>query len=801
MKKVAFVLSFTSITTVILSGCGSGGDSNSSPNQQPPAGPVSYQYIIDSYAIAAGTPQLQSKQFSNIANATCGTAADDIGAVTGIFAFLPVVGLALGSVSALENYVGAGAGSSCMTQQLNAINQNLAYQESQIQTLQVGVSYFANQFAQDNYTSATAISGLAQLSYSDSLSYFIGNNDGSSGLFANTMIDIGFWSQSRQAYQINESEIGLSTVYKINPSSSDQTSFQQNFANFSGLGYDNTCTVDCYKTINKNSSTALMLTLSDLYEQANANIATYMTTTNSSSTNIVSIVDNYNNTINGIYVQAVNALQQAYALEYLVNLSNYEYINNSFFARGITNPTISDILQADSYGQVPGTLFSYIDLYNSLGTYPTESQTVSAYNQAQQQLTLTYAAAANQMYQIFMSYTLSDNLIGNQTFPSSSAVTYTLPNGVSKTYNNNINYASVINMANNVNNNTSLARPLTMLSLASLSIQNLSNPSYMVYQYEVNNVNQCLTALDSYNTNSSNPNFIDLVNNQGFNCSSVYNNSTTSPSFIGSYLPAQQLELFYANSTTMSPASLISPNFNNLANTPVTFAGDIYSIGAYNNLSMMSYNNNNYLLNNLYNQAYVNANSVNNGAWINGWAPLSSVVTEDIFAPETNMYNYSYIPLMFNNIYGNGYLPNYLLATATTYASDEAVSNANVGQLGYFNFTTSPTTAIYFNPIAIAGNGITGEGVACGNSMSIIYYILPDGTPISLAMSLASDGCPQNDDTINVNVTLAYNPNNTPGLNCSNSGICTTPFGNTFQVYLTTYENSGIYLNVLPAIP
>lgn len=797
MKKLK--LSFVSLVAVILNGCGNGSNSTNIPNQQPPAGPVSYQYIIDSYAIAAKKSYFQHKQLSSVTNATCGTAADDIGAVTGIFAFLPVVGPALGSVSALENYVGAGAGSSCMTQQLNAINQNLAYQESQIQTLQVGVSYFANQFAQDNYTSATAISGLAQLSYSDSLSYFIGNNDGSSGLFANTMIDIGFWSQSRQAYQVNESEIGLSTVYKINPSSSDQTAFQQNFANFSGLGYDNTCTVDCYKTINKNSSTALMLTLSDLYEQANANIATYMTTTNSSSTNIVSIVDNYNNTINGIYVQAVNALQQAYALEYLVNFSNYEYINNSFFARGITNPPIGDILQADSYGQVPGTLFSYIDLYNSLGTYPTESQTVSAYNQAQQQLTLTYAAAANQMYQIFMSYTLSDNLIGNQTFPSSSAVTYTLPNGVSQTYNNNINYASVINMANNVNNNTILARPLSMLSLENLSIQNLSSPSYMVYQYEVNNVNQCLTALDRYNTNTTNPNFIDLVSNQGFNCSSVYNNSTTSPSFIGSYLPAQQLELFYTNSATMSPISLMSPNFNNLANTPVTFSGNVYNISAYS-LSMMSYNNNNYLLNNLYNQAYSDATSVNNGSWINGWTELNSAPTLDAYSSGNSFY-YSYIPFVFKNLYSNGYLPNYLLETATIYGSDPGIIKQGAGQLGYFNITSVPTAEIYFNPM---GSGAYGE-VSCGNSMSIIYYTLPDGTPISLAMLLAIDGCPKNSsDSIAGNVSLAYNPNNYPNVTCNANSQCTTPFGNTFQLSITTANSTGssdICLNVTPVTP
>ncbi len=798
MKKLK--LSFVSLVAVILNGCGNGSNSTNSPNQQPPAGPVSYQYIIDSYAIAANKSYfLQHKQLSSVTNATCGTAADDIGAVTGIFAFLPVVGPALGSVSALENYVGAGAGSSCMTQQLNAINQNLAYQESQIQTLQVGVSYFANQFAQDNYTSATAISGLAQLSYSDSLSYFIGNNDGSSGLFANTMIDVGFWSQSRQPYQINESEIGISTVYKINPSSSDQTSFQQNFANFSGLGYDNTCTVDCYKTINKNSSTALMLTLSDLYEQANANIATYMTTTNSSPNNIASIVDNYNNTINGIYVQAVNALQQAYALEYLVNLSNYEYINNSFFARGITNPTISDILQADSYGQVPGTLFSYIDLYNSLGTYPTESQTVYAYNQAQQQLTLTYAAAANQMYQIFMSYTLSDNLIGNQTFPNSGTVTYTLPNGVSQDYNNDINYSNVINMANNVNSNTPLSRPLTMLGLANLSIQNLSNPSYMVYQYEINNVNQCLTALDSYNTTNSNPNFIDLVNNQGFNCGSVYTNSTNSPSFMGSYLPAQQLELFYANSTTMSPTSLMSPNFNNLANTPVTFAGNIYSIGAYN-LSMMSYNNNNYLLNNLYNQAYSDATSVNNGSWINGWTELNSAPTLDAYSSGNSFY-YSYIPFVFKNLYSNGYLPNYLLGTATIYGSDTGIIKQGAGQLGYFNITSVPTAEIYFNPM---GSGADGE-VSCGNSMSIIYYTLPDGTPISLAMLLAIDGCPENSsDSIAGNVSLAYNPNNYPGVTCNVNSQCTTPFGNTFQLSITTANSTGssdICLNVTPATP
>lgn len=789
LKSIIIILSAAG---VFMTSCSSG---QTAPDTQAtaPVGPVSYQYIQDSYAVAAGD-NVKNKSTNSIANPTCGLAASGVGAVTGMFAFLPIVGTAFGSISALENYVGAGNGSSCVAQQLNTINQNLNYQESQIQSLQVGVSYFANQFAQDNYTSATAIAGLAQLTYNDSITYFIGNGDGQSGLFANTMIDLNFWSPSRQPYQINDSEIGMVQVYKLNPDPSSQTQFQQNLSNFAGIGYHDSCTIDCYTTTNRNSSSALILTLSDLYNQANANIATYMSTSNQSDENVVSIIDNYNTTVNGIYVQAVNALQQAYAMEYLVNFVNYNALNNQYFALGNMTPSLGDILQSSSYGQVPGTLFNYIDLYNSLGGYPTESQIVNSYNSAQEQLALMYASAANEMYQTFVSYTLSDNLIGSQQFPTNNTITHTFPNGLTKTYTNNIDYAALINNGININNSTTLSRPIGMLGLSSLNIQNLSNTNYLIYQSGVNNVNQCLASLDSYNVSVSSPNFINFASSSQFNCNSIYNSAN---GFVGNYLPAQQLELYYANSSSMAPAPLVSPDFYNLANTTTEFSGGIYNISAYA-LSVMNYNNNSYLFTNLYNQSSTDAYNVYvNSIYVDGWSQIGSTQSVIDASTDGNLWYYAYIP--FDPVvYGNGYLPTYLLAAATTSSQDPAAKTA--GQLGYFNYTSTPTSPnLYFNPMGSGG----GFSPITGYSSSIIYYTLPDGTPMELAILLNPTGDNKNiADPITGNAQLAYNTGNYPSITCTVGGQCTTPFGNTFQINFTVDNSSGsseVYLSATPS--
>lgn len=788
MKKIICIVPIFACVVSCSSGTTSSNSGSNIPNWNPPAaesgpsGPISYQYIIDSYyAINKQIPQSHNtivKTLKSALNPTCGLADSSVGVVTGAFSFLPDVGGVFGGISEVAGFIGGLGGSSCTTQQLNAINANLNYQESQILSLQVGSSYFENQFAQDNYILATEAETIAGFSFNQSLAYFIGNNDGNKGLFQNLMIDGGFWSENGTAYNISPSMIGLTQLINLNPSATAQEEFQQNLSNLSGAGYSD-CDINCYAKMNTNKNTALFLTLNSLYTQLLAQLQVINNTQTLPTNNVTSYIDGYNNTLNGIFVQAVVALQEAYAIEFLVNLSNFEYINNNFYVSGITNPPISKIFQSNSYSNAPGTYFSYLDLYYSIGGYPSVAQTELAYNKAQEQLTLAYAAAINQLYQTILSYTLTDNTIGTETYPSKGVVYRTLPNNMVESYSYTIPY----NLANTaaITSIGNLQTPLALLGLESINIlgyQSNVQPGYMIYQYDINNVSQCVSSLARYNSNNSSESsfivFAQAVENNQYQC-----DPALGVSYNGTYVPGQQLSFYWADQTVHAPIASLGVEWNNLSNTPTTFVGNIYNINNYSlNIVYDNQPGVYYLVNGTYNQPESSAVGANVSS---AWTQLGSTqyFTNSSLTGNLN-YNTNYIQFI-PTVYSTVNTDSTTLLT-TLMSTSSSIHGSYPGVLTALNTSTTPNNT-FFNPLGV---GIYPP-TECGDANNVIYYVLPDGTPLPLNIYVGFSSCTNN---IPAYAQLFYSATNYPTVSCNpSSSICTTPNGNSYQLNFTTSTN------------
>ena len=149
------------------------------------------------------------------------------------------------------------------------------------------------------------------------------------------------------------------------------------------------------------------------------------------SNDVVALFDQYNAALGSYYLQAVVALNQAYSIEQLVNLYNYNrYVGGrcSSGAVGAEATPECVALQGDgvrfesiqSYGGVSGTRYHFDMLSGCNGEAPvTDQDHADAFNCAQTQLGLLYVQRLNVLYQHTMNFTLTDGPVGPQQYPDS----------------------------------------------------------------------------------------------------------------------------------------------------------------------------------------------------------------------------------------------------------------------------------------------------------------------------------------------------------------------------------------------
>ena len=329
--------------------------------------------------------------------------------------------------------------------------------------------------------------------------------------------------------------------------------------------------------------------------------------------------------------------------------------------------------------------------------------------------------------------------------------------------------------------------PLSLLGLESINISGFgswSTPGYMIYQYAINNVSQCITSIDKYNINNTNANFIDFaqaVENGKFQCDPVLG------AYMGNYIPGQYLSFYWADQTIHAPIATLGASWNNLSNTPTTFIGNIYNINNYS-LNVIYDNQPGvyYLVNGSYNQPASSAAGANTT-----WSQLGAT------------QYFTNTELEYNQSYNTNYIPFYptIYNTATGSMTVNLLSSASIFNSYYpgvlpngFSINTTPNASNvpFFNPL-----GYDTSFPSCGSANNVISYILPDGTPLPLDIYLGSSSCKGSEQyNIPAFAQLFYNPANYPTVNCNAStAVCTTPNGNSYQLNFTANSASGIALS------
>jgi hypothetical protein len=521
------------LLAVVLSACSSGTKtaSNSATTSNPPQGPNSYPAIQalfnptpTSNIIQSSAHRLQSSTTGNC-GVTDGEAAAGLATATGFISFIPIAGPALGAISGGVSSVlaleGANAGNACIQAELNLIIQQLAVQEAQIQNITNALNLSNNTFYMDNYLNALSNETTDQYLFQQSVSYFTGiSNNGVStnaiGLMGNVMYDIQFWNSSTSSgasTAIYMSESNLAAYMAANPAwltntylpavtkDGNQQDYQNNLVSLSGAITSDTCSQP-YQCVTQAISTTSSQLL--MYQQLYNLLVSQIQTQNYN--NYVSLYDQYNDTLMQAYQQSVFAIQQAYYLEYLNNQVNY---NN---AMAYVNST-SILNQSLSYGNVPATIF-YVDNASTL-----KGESVGAIQQqyvnAQEQLTLLFAAYINQAFQNTLEYIVTDKVMGAQTYPSGS--TTFIVNGQSVTDNNPPNYAALLS-SGKTDNGSTVQTPMSFLlanlnaespgiqgytSALGASLQKLSSTTMIYQYYGLNDIRTWAQSVSTYNATNT----------------------------------------------------------------------------------------------------------------------------------------------------------------------------------------------------------------------------------------------------------------------------------------------------------
>jgi len=531
------------VVVAAIASCGGGGGGSSAGGA--PVGPVSYERIqqVFSEPPATAAQAVKSSSPNGLkSSSNCGSVMTDVGTgltvASGFLSLIPEAGPVLGAVTngvgGVLSLFGASAGNSCIENQINNINQQLATQQTEINAIQANLNLLQNEFYVQNYNNAVAIAGIEQQTLDTSLDQISGTN----GQFNAFMQDAGLWQFSNQP--IAGASLQDVTQAEMNSaqSSSTQTAFRNAIQNISSATYSpSSCqSGNCYQVVStfdygSNCAGSTGVACPALVEAFNALAnaeAVLVQNTLIGGDNVVATYDNYNNTVVSLYQQSLYALQQAYMIEYSTNQMNY------FFA---TNQDSASVTQIPSWGGVEGT-------YYSASTSPYDASTEATnYNNAQEQLTSMYAARVNALYITTLNYLITDAPISPQSWPAGDAqlvvagTTYTDPNPVS--------------YAQEASASVTGGIPLSIVGNNGYWVQ---AGQAALYQYSgIQDVNACISAVDSFNATQGNSGLISSALGNG-QCPSIFvdtNGARNQGSYDGNTLVA------YVNTSGTEPENVV----------------------------------------------------------------------------------------------------------------------------------------------------------------------------------------------------------------------------------------------------
>lgn len=563
--KIKLKLIQISCLMALLSGCGQGNSngSNATPHAAP-KGPVSYQKIYDAFNPNAKSTQASLASKSLQSGGGCGLIMGDsaTGGViaSGFLSFIPEAGPALGVItgvaSTIVGFLGGANASSCVQQEFQSIENQLAIQQSEINNIESSLQLSSNNI----WTQIAGMSGNTLATNYNNFTKSVGSITGKDGIFENIYSAAGFYNSdagseqlsSQTLAQLESNNINLTaaaTVY----SNAVITDLASTIGNISGATYSS-CPNDangypaCYQTVVADTNSELIL----LLNSAHTYLQTELSSQFNNGTNLVPLLDDYNNTIMAYYQQSLSAIQSAYHLAYLANYLNYQ-------TQSVTG---SGTVMANLFA-IPGT---YYESGVSMGG-PANATAAQNYNEAQQNLTLMTAALINQLYTNVAGYIVTDVPIGNQSYPNTQQIYYYNSNGV-LTVGESINYSGLVG-ASLGQNSTATQTLLYSMQQAQIGqsnsynalVANLNNlggynsttgssPNLFFYQYGgLNNIASCISSIESYNqqygtsgniesalSSGGCPSIFSDVNGSQVN-QSVLSNATAQPYYTSNGLP------------------------------------------------------------------------------------------------------------------------------------------------------------------------------------------------------------------------------------------------------------------------
>ncbi len=431
-----------------LAGCGGGGGGDGGtagtapPASNPPVGPIPYAYIQAVFATPTAGGALPRAS-------GCGTVMSNAGAgltvAAGVVSLLPVVGPVLGAIDNAAGSVltlfGANAGNACMQSQINALSSQLNAQQAQINQInqELGLVYTA--FYQQALQMANDLAGIStygmatlftnvQSAYGSVLT---GLGLWTNGQAGGSLDTLGTWSSGAQSpvgtTNMANAKAALTAVTGVYPQDL-AASFIASGGCPSALYPDPTTgpyqTYACYNNVSASvpagtATPAVVKTYQTYAQDLAAAIAKVQA--QSPPGDIVPLFDQYNTAVVSIYQQSVYALQLMYQMEYLANQANYWWSSNNFTTNQ-GNPNFNATAVISAQLTLPSASNAAGVQYQFAGGAPYNGQNEAlAYNSAQQQLTLLYAAYMNQLYLTTLGYLYTDPLVQGQTWPTATTVT------------------------------------------------------------------------------------------------------------------------------------------------------------------------------------------------------------------------------------------------------------------------------------------------------------------------------------------------------------------------------------------
>ena len=529
------------------------------------AGPLTVSDIQGFFA-----PRLASPVLGATSSSGCGSmmnnAGNSISVATGMLSMIPGAGPLLGPVNAASaglKLAGCSKSSACTQAKFDAINDQLKYQESQIQDIYTTIyrdeAVFFDTLAELN----NEIQQAGTLTYN-------ATRDQVTTTFNRFMLDAGLWNNiTGPAQAITEAQVnnylnadgtespGLARCKKgetrccylpyrddlfgpndpetFCPAQADEGgpfAVLQGFATSTGLSgsnlasllgsnyqddpNDSNCTHNCYTRIQSSLTDTALGLLFDIYadhldQQVDfcaSRDATARASCSTPDNNLVSLYESYNTAVLAIYQQSLYSLQQAYSMEYLVNQFNYFSDSNG---TGVISPLIVTEDQ-----KIPGTYYTK-DLPLALAcngdadTTDLELYEGQSYNCAQQQLTMAYVQRVNILYQNVLGYIVTDRPTTRQHWPDPSTIVLdvdgTGPIGPI-TLNPAIDYDAVVGARLNTATRSLEKTPIehveriTGIQSDSPNLYNWTTDG-VLYQFSIQDPARCFHTLNTYYANNS----------------------------------------------------------------------------------------------------------------------------------------------------------------------------------------------------------------------------------------------------------------------------------------------------------